>query len=95
MLLKKLENDGLVETIPQVKSVVSKINVKTIKEANHVRSLLETDIVKELSNTINQKQIKELRTINNNFKKSAKNNFYKKAYYYDNLFHQKACNFFK
>ena len=27
--LKKLENDGLVETIPQVKSVVSKINVKT------------------------------------------------------------------
>ena len=53
--LKKLENDGLVETIPQVKSVVSKINVKTIKEANHVRSLLETDIVNELSNTINQK----------------------------------------
>ena len=91
--LKKLENDGLVETIPQVKSVVSKINVKTIKEANHVRSLLETDIVNELSNTINQKQIKELRVINNNFKKSAKNNFYKKAYYYDNLLHQKLAIF--
>ena len=56
--LKKLENDGLVETIPQVKSVVSKINVKTIREANHIRSLLETDIVKELSNKINQKQLK-------------------------------------
>ena len=65
--LKKLENDGLVETIPQVKSVVSKINVKTIREANHIRSLLETDIVKELSNKINQKQLKELTTINNNF----------------------------
>ena len=73
--LKKLENDGLVETIPQVKSVVSKINVKTIREANHIRSLLETDVVKELSNKINQKQLKELKTINNNFKKSSKNNF--------------------
>ena len=91
--LKKLENDGLVETIPQVKSVVSKINVKTIREANHIRSLLETDVVKELSNKINQKQLKELTTINNNFKKSAKNNFYKKAFYYDNLFHQKLAIF--
>ncbi len=91
--LKKLENDGLVETIPQVKSVVSKINIQSIREVNNIRSILETDIVNILSKKINQKQISELTKINNNFKKSAKNNFYKKTYYYDNLFHQKLAFF--
>ena len=93
--LKKLENDGLVETIPQVKSVVSKISIKSIKEVNNIRSILETDIVNDLAKKITKKQISELTKINNNFKKSAKNNLYKKTYYFDNLFHQKLAFFSK
>ena len=91
--LKKLENDGLVETIPQVKSVVSKISIKSIREVNNIRSILEKDIVNDLAKKITEKQISELTKINNNFKKSAKNNHYKKTYYFDNLFHQKLAFF--
>lgn len=93
--LKKLENDGLVETIPQVKSVVSKINIQSIREVNNIRSLLETDIVNDLAKEITKKQISELTKINNNFKKCARINLHKKSYYFDNLFHQKLASFSK
>ena len=35
--LKKLENEGLINTIHQVKSIVSKINTNQISEANKIR----------------------------------------------------------
>ena len=66
--LKKLENDGLVETIPQVKSVVSKINIQSIREVNNIRSLLEIDIVNDLAKEITKKQISELTKINKEIK---------------------------
>ena len=71
--LKKLENEGLINTIPQVKSIVSKINTNQISEANKIRSVLETNTVEQLSSSINSHQIKKLKKINrdilNNLKK--------------------------
>lgn len=86
--LKKLENEGLINTIPQVKSVVSKINTNQINEANKIRSVLETSVVDKLSSIISKDQIKKLKNINDNiFNNLTKKNF-KKVFYFDNMFHQ-------
>lgn len=86
--LKKLENEGLINTIPQVKSIVSKINTNQINEANKIRSVLETSVVDKLSSIISKDQIKKLKNINDNiFNNLTKKNF-KKVFYFDNMFHQ-------
>ena len=86
--LKKLENEGLINTIPQVKSVVSKINTNQISETNKIRSVLETNVVEQLSSSINSNQIKKLKQINHNIIENLKKKNLKKVFYFDNLFHQ-------
>lgn len=86
--LKKLENEGLINTIPQVKSIVSKINTNQISEANKIRSVLETNVVEQLSSKINSNQIKKLKQINLNILDNLKKKNYRKVFYFDNMFHQ-------
>lgn len=86
--LKKLENEGLINTIPQVKSIVSKINTNQINEANKIRSVLETSVVEKLSSSINLAQIKKLKDINDHILNNLKKKNFKKVFYFDNMFHQ-------
>ena len=86
--LKKLENDGLITTIPQVKSIVSKINLKEVEETNELRATLELKVVGNLSLFISRKQISVLKKINEDLEKSLKIKNFKKIFFLDNLFHQ-------
>ena len=81
--LKKLENEGLINTIPQVKSVVSKINTNQISETNKIRSVLEINVVEQLSSNINSNQIKKLKQINLNILANLKKrNFRNYCYFF-------------
>ena len=93
--LKKLENEGLINTIPQVKSIVSKINTNQISEANKIRSVLETNTVEQLSSSINSHQIKKLKKINRDILNNLKKKNFRKVFYCDNMFHQTLAEYAK
>jgi DNA-binding GntR family transcriptional regulator len=86
--LKKLENEGLITTIPQVKSIVSKINLEEVKETLELRATLEVKIVGKLSSSISKKQISILKKINTDIEKNLKIKNFKKIFFLDNLFHK-------
>ncbi len=69
-------------------SIVSKINTNQISEANKIRSVLETNVVEQLSSNINSTQIKKLKQINLNILDNLKKKNYRKVFYFDNMFHQ-------
>ncbi|MGB5918073.1 GntR family transcriptional regulator [Arcobacter sp.] len=59
--LLRLELDGLVTIYPQAKTVVTKINIDEIKDANFLRTALEVEIVRKLVKKSNPEIIKKLR----------------------------------
>ena len=86
--LKKLENDGLITIIPQVKSIISRINLKEVEEINELRATLEVKVVSKLSSSISKKQISVLKKINTDLEKNFKIKNFKKMFFLDNLFHK-------
>lgn len=90
--LKKLENDGLIKTIPQVKSIIAKIDTSQIQQANEIRATLETSVVNKLSKIITKSQILNLSRINSNISKNVKLRKFNNVYYFDNMFHQTLAN---
>ena len=93
--LKKLENDGLIKTIPQVKSTVSKINLKEVEETLEIRVAIESQVVGKLSSLISKKQISILKKINTDIEKNVKIKNFKKVFFLDNLFHKTLANHVK
>lgn len=59
--LLRLELDGLVKIHPQAKTVITKISVDDIKEANFLRTALEVEIVRRLSKDCNKETLKKLK----------------------------------
>lgn len=72
--LVKLETEGLVDIIPQSKSVISRINLNKAKQEWFIRQSLEMAMVGRVINHIQPEDIKEMKKYNKQMTKLMKHN---------------------
>ena len=89
--LVRLETEGLVDIIPQSKSVISKISISVAKEEWFIRRTLELGMTDTLFSKITKKEIDRMRKLNNEMTKLSKEkSTHENSYKYlmaDNEFH--------
>lgn len=61
--LQKLEQDGLVNIVPQSKTVVTRIDQSELREAQFLRVALETEVIRRITEAADSAVIERLRTI--------------------------------
>ncbi|MEE5988153.1 GntR family transcriptional regulator [Ligilactobacillus equi] len=87
-IIIQLKSDGLVETVPQSGTYITKINLKSAKDARFVRESIEVKIIREAAVKISESEIVDLEGV---LKKqhllTDKEDFHKEFMYLDNSFH--------
>ena len=63
--LQRLEQDGLVQIFPQSKTIVSRIDLRDLRETHFFRVALETEAVRRLAQMDNKEVVKRAQTILN------------------------------
>lgn len=81
--LQYLEQDKLVKIFPQSKTLVTKINIEEIKKSNFLRVAIETEVLKSMIESYDEKAIKKLKQ-NLDEQESILNNI-EKLYEFDRL----------
>jgi len=90
--LIKLEQEGLVDIIPQKGTFVSKINKEEVKEAQFIRESLEISTLKLLSSFISDEQVMQLREIINQQIISLRAKKIMDFFHLDEKFHRTMAN---
>ncbi|WP_069997127.1 GntR family transcriptional regulator [Cellulosilyticum sp. I15G10I2] len=86
--LIKLEKEGLITTMPQRGTMISKIDLSRVSEERYLRECLEEKTILLFMNQYTPSDIKQLESIIENQKKSISDTDYRKSIYYDDEFHK-------
>ncbi|MCK4739903.1 MAG: GntR family transcriptional regulator, partial [Deltaproteobacteria bacterium] len=85
---RQLESEGFITFIPRKGAVVSEITAKDVSEFYSIKSLLDGYAAKLACERFTDKDIKKLKTLNDQLEKSAKKNDVKGFFKLDNQFHE-------
>lgn len=84
----RLENEGLVVTIPHRGTIVKELSIKDIREMFQIREMLESLAARLAACNANAKEIEQLRRINQKFSDAAANKNVKSCTEEDYRFHE-------
>lgn len=85
----RLKNDGLMDTVPQSGTYVTKISLKTALNARFVRQSVERSVVEEASQRMNDFDVLDAQNVIEKQKWAAENHNSVDFFYLDNDFHKK------
>lgn len=84
----RLQQSGLVEIYPQRKTVVSKIDLKRVREEWFIRTSLESAVVDEFIRRCSELVADTMQELINKQKKYMDKKYFREFYFKDNRFHQ-------
>lgn len=89
--------DGLIQSLPDSKTVVTPIMLEDISDIFHVRAALETEAIRIIAANgwLQREQIQELYLIHEHFLQTNFQTSFVEHYQYDNLFHSTLIGFAK
>ncbi|MCI1950755.1 MAG: GntR family transcriptional regulator, partial [Lentilactobacillus buchneri] len=85
----RLKNDGLMDTVPQSGTYVTKISLKSALNARFVRQSVERSVVEEASQEMSDFDVLDAQNVIEKQKLAAKNRNSVDFFYLDNDFHKK------
>ncbi|EEI23140.1 GntR family transcriptional regulator [Lentilactobacillus hilgardii] len=85
----RLKNDGLMDTVPQSGTYVTKISLKSALNARFVRQNVERSVVEEASQEMSDFDVLDAQNVIEKQKLAAKNRNSVDFFYLDNDFHKK------
>lgn len=91
---RQLESEGFITVMPRKGAVVSPITAKDVRDFYSIKSLLEGYAAKEACTKLTEKEIRRLKTLNQQMEKCAAQSDIKNFFKLDNQFHEtflKTC----
>lgn len=85
----RLKNDGLMTTVPQSGTYVTRISLKSALNARFVRQSVERDVAKKAATDMNESDILDTKTLISKQELATKQNNSEDFFYLDNDFHKK------
>lgn len=84
----RLKNEGLVEILAQRGTIISKIDLKKVKEGVFIRKCLEKEVIREVTGNMSVESVKKGRKILLRQEEALIDEDYIKFHKYDTLFHK-------
>ena len=85
---RQLESEGFITVTPRKGAIVSPITAKDVKDFYSIKSLLEGYAAREACKTFSDREIKKLKTLNQQMMRCSETNDIKTFFRLDNQFHE-------